>query len=68
MKTYLYLGAIGAGAMMFLGCANDAGNTRTASNSDPSNRTYTGQQLDNTGQAQPGQALQRTDADVSRTR
>jgi hypothetical protein len=66
MKTYLYLGIIGAGAMMFFGCANDAGNNRTASNSDPSNRTYTGQQLDNTGQAQAGPGLRRIDPDVSR--
>jgi len=65
MKTYLYSGVLGAVVMMFLGCANDASNNRTASNSDPSNRTYTGQQLENTGQAQAGSALKRTDADVS---
>ncbi len=67
MKTWLYLGVITVGASMFLGCANDASNTRTASNSDPGNRTYTGQQLENTGQAQPGQALRRIDPDVDRT-
>jgi hypothetical protein len=65
MKTYLYSGVVGLAVMMFLGCANDASTTRTASNSDPSNRTYTGQQLENTGQGQAGSALKRVDADVS---
>jgi hypothetical protein len=67
MKTWLYLGAIGAGAMMFFGCANDASNAKTASNTDPGTRTYSGQQLENTGQAQAGPALRRIDPDVDRT-
>lgn len=68
MKTYLYLGMIAVAAIMFFGCANDASTTRTASNSDPANRTYSRDQLDNSGQAQPGQALRHIDPDVDRTR
>jgi hypothetical protein len=68
MKTYLYSGLIGAGAMMFFGCANNASTTRTASNSDPANRTYTGQELQNTGQATTGPALRRIDPDVGNPR
>jgi hypothetical protein len=49
---------------MFFGCANDASNTKTASNSDPANRSYTGEQLQNTGQAQAGPGLRRIDPDV----
>ena len=68
MKTYLFAGLLGAGAMMFFGCANEASNPRTASNSDPGTRSYTGEELQNTGQAHAGAGLRRLDPDVDRTR
>jgi hypothetical protein len=65
MKAYLYSGVFGAMAIMFFGCANDASNNQTASNTDPGTKTHTGQQLENSGQAQAGPALKRIDPDVS---
>ncbi len=55
-----------AGAFMCFSCSNTATNPQTASNSNPSTATYTGQQLENTGQATSGAALRTTDADVGR--
>ena len=51
-------------ALMCFSCTNTATNPQNASNTDPGNRTYTGQQLENTGQAQTGPALRQTDASV----
>jgi hypothetical protein len=66
MKTTVLATASAALLMLALaGCANnEPAHLSSVPITDPSNRTYTGQQLQQTGRVNPGDALQTLDASV----
>ncbi len=51
-------------AFMCFSCTNTATNPQTASNTNPGDQTHTGQELENSGQAQTGSALRKVDSSV----
>jgi hypothetical protein len=64
MKAYLFIAPLVAASFAVSGCADQS--TATTSNTDPTQKNYSGQDLARTGQAQTGQALQQADPDVER--
>ena len=64
MKTYyLALGLLAVGAAVFSGCASDT-TTTAQTQTDPSNRVYTQEELRKTGETNPAAALEKTDPSV----
>lgn len=69
MKTYL-LGAVIAGSWLLSGCANEqqtttTRTTRSTVTDNPSERIYTEEDLDRSGQARTGQALRQIDPAIN---
>jgi hypothetical protein len=65
MKRYLITAVtVALSVMSFSGCA-DQGSTASTADANPSKKTYNRDDLDRTGQATTGQALKRTDPDIS---
>ena len=55
-----------AAAFMCFSCTNTATNPQNASNTNPGDRTWSGDQLENSGQATTGQQLRTVDSSVGR--
>jgi hypothetical protein len=67
MKRYLFTAAtVALSIFAFPGCANQQ--TADTTDANPSKKTYTRDDLDRSGQAQTGQALQRIDPDIQSRR
>ena len=65
MKTSFLLGIIGSLAMFTItGCANQGSSHPVVSGTNPTARTYTGEQLEKTGQPNTGRALEAADPSV----
>ena len=64
MKTHHFaLGLVAVGALVFSGCASDT-TTTTQTQTDPSKRVYTQEELRKTGETNPAAALEKTDPSV----
>jgi outer membrane murein-binding lipoprotein Lpp len=60
---YFALGLVAVGALVLSGCASDA-TTTTQTQTDPSKRVYTQEELRKTGETNPAAALEKTDPSV----
>jgi hypothetical protein len=64
MKTYHFaLGLVAVGALVLSGCASDT-TTTTQTQTDPSKRVYTQEELRKTGETNPAAALEKSDPSV----
>jgi hypothetical protein len=64
MKIYYFaLGLLAVGGMFFSGCATDT-TTTTQTQTDPSKRVYTQDELRKSGETNPAAALEKTDPSV----
>jgi hypothetical protein len=63
MKDYLFAPLVALSVFTFAGCANQP-STATASDADPSTRTYSQEDLGKTGRVQTGEALRASDPSV----
>jgi hypothetical protein len=68
MKHHLFAAMIVALSVFIVpGCANNQPTTAAATaNDDPARKTYTQHDLERSGEARPGRALEKIDPDVSR--
>jgi hypothetical protein len=65
MKTSFLLGVVGLLAMFTIaGCANQHSSVPAVSGTNPTARTYTGEELEKTGQPNTGRALEAADPAV----
>ena len=61
--NYFALGLLAVSGMFFSGCATDT-TTTTQTQTDPSKRVYTQEELRKTGETNPAAALEKTDPSV----
>jgi outer membrane protein assembly factor BamE (lipoprotein component of BamABCDE complex) len=69
MRTRTLIAALALGSLALAGCTTTetaTTTTTTRSQTDPSNRVYSQDQLQATGEAQTGPALERVDPSISR--
>jgi hypothetical protein len=60
---YFALGLLAVGSLVFSGCATDS-TTTTQTQTDPSKRVHTQEELRKSGETDPGSALEKTDPSV----
>jgi PBP1b-binding outer membrane lipoprotein LpoB len=65
MKCYLFAAMVVASGFMFTGCANEPATATKASAANPTDRTYTRDDLQKTGRTQTGEAVQALDPAVT---
>ncbi|HEX4632060.1 MAG TPA: hypothetical protein VH188_13965 [Chthoniobacterales bacterium] len=69
MRTRTFFAALALGSLALAGCTtSDTTATTTTAQTNPSRRTYSQDELQSTGEAQTGPALERVDPAVSRSR
>ena len=61
---YFALGLLAVGGLFFSGCATDTTTTTAQTQTDPSNRVYTQEELRKSGETNPAAALEKTDPSV----
>jgi outer membrane murein-binding lipoprotein Lpp len=70
MRTRAFFAAFALGSLALAGCTatDTTETTTTTAQTNPSRRTYSQDQLQSSGEAQTGPALERVDPSVSRSR
>ncbi|MFL6521685.1 MAG: hypothetical protein ACJ8NS_15820 [Chthoniobacterales bacterium] len=69
MRTRSFFAALALGSLALTGCTTtETTETTTTAQTNPSRRTYSQDQLQSTGEAQTGPALERTDPAISQSR
>jgi len=68
MKTRSFFAALALGSLALAGCTTTETATTTTAQTNPSKRVYSQDQLQSSGEAQTGPALERVDPAVTQSR